>query len=68
MPFDASFIKVLAGVACLGSFLFTLVAVAALAYHWMRLLSIPKALLAIAVYLGVSGLLLMMMITITFSL
>lgn len=68
MPIDASFLKVLAGVACLGSFLFTLIAVAVLSYHWMRLLSIPKALLAIAIYLGVSGFLLLIMLTITLSL
>ena len=68
MIVDPSFLRVIASVACLASFFFTLVAAAVLSYHWMRLFNIAQGLLAIAVFLGVSAVIMLVMLSLALTL
>lgn len=68
MIVDPSFLRVIASVACLASFLFTIIAAAVLAYHWMRLFNIAQAMLAIVVFLSVSGIIMLIMLSLAITL
>ena len=68
MIVDPSLLRVIASVACLGSFFFTLIATAVLAYHWMRLFNIAQGILYVGIFLGVSGAIILIMLSLALTL